>query len=99
MRTLTVLLGILLGTAAHAGPPRTFGIPPGHLPAPGLCRIWTPGMPPGHQPPPIACAAAFRHAAPGTWVVERPPARVDVVRIYEIVRTSPRPRPSIYVVR
>lgn len=25
------------------------GIPPGHLPAPGSCRVWLPGVPPGQQ--------------------------------------------------
>ena len=32
------------------------GIPPGHLPPPGLCRVWLPDTPPGHQPPPTDCA-------------------------------------------
>ncbi len=32
------------------------GIPPGHLPPPGLCRAWLPDTPPGHQPPPGPCA-------------------------------------------
>lgn len=31
------------------------GIPPGHLPPPGLCRAWLPDTPPGHQPPPGDC--------------------------------------------
>src|SRR2546425_3891701 len=30
----------------------TLGVPPGHLPKPGQCRIWIPGVPPGHQPRP-----------------------------------------------
>src|SRR2546422_6675984 len=30
----------------------TLGVPPGHLPKPGQCRIWVPGVPPGHQPRP-----------------------------------------------
>jgi hypothetical protein len=29
----------------------TLGIPPGHLPPVGQCRIWIPGTPPGHQGP------------------------------------------------
>ena len=32
-----------------------FHVPPGHLPPPGMCRIWYPGTPPGHQPPPGDC--------------------------------------------
>jgi hypothetical protein len=39
------------GTSASA-----LGIPPGHLPPPGACRIWYPGRPPGQQPPPTSCA-------------------------------------------
>lgn len=89
----TIALGMLLSTMdlAWAGPKHTHGIPPGHLPPPGQCRVWYPGAPPGHQPPPAPCAVAFRQAPPGSWVVERPPARVEIIRIYEIARpTGPR---------
>jgi len=33
------------------------GIPPGHRPPPGSCRVWFPGLPPGQQPPPGSCYA------------------------------------------
>ncbi len=39
------------------------GVPPGHLPSPGLCRVWYEGVPPGHQPPPTNCRRAELHAA------------------------------------
>lgn len=39
------------------------GIPPGHLPPPGECRVWYNGVPPGQQPPPTDCATARREAA------------------------------------
>lgn len=39
------------------------GIPPGHLPPPGECRVWYDGEPPGQQPPPTDCATARREAA------------------------------------
>lgn len=39
------------------------GIPPGHLPPPGECRVWYSGKPPGHQPPPTDCSTARREAA------------------------------------
>ena len=39
-----------------------YGIPPGHLPPPGSCRVWYEGRPPGHQPPPTDCASAHRAA-------------------------------------
>jgi hypothetical protein len=38
------------------------GIPRGHLPPPGQCRVWYDGQPAGHQPPPTSCAAAERAA-------------------------------------
>lgn len=39
------------------------GIPPGHLPTPGECRVWYDGRPPGQQPSPTGCVAARREAA------------------------------------
>jgi hypothetical protein len=39
------------------------GIPPGHLPPPGSCRVWYDGRPPGQQPPPVSCREAERTAA------------------------------------
>jgi hypothetical protein len=42
---------------------RTQGIPPGHLPPPGECRVWYDGRPPGQQPPPTSCRDAERIAA------------------------------------
>jgi hypothetical protein len=34
------------------------GVPPGHRPVPGMCRIWIDGVPPGKQPAPTDCATA-----------------------------------------
>ena len=42
------------------GPER---VPPGHLPAPGECRVWVDGVPPGRQAAPTDCATARRDAA------------------------------------
>src|SRR5262245_58855139 len=42
---------------------RAQGIPPGHLPPPGECRIWYDGRPPGQQPPPTSCPEAERIAS------------------------------------
>src|ERR1041385_404335 len=58
---------------AGSGPPATLAIPPGHLPPPGLCRVWLPGEPPGHQPPARACASIEVVAPAGSWIVYRPP--------------------------
>ena len=38
------------------------GIPPGHMPPPGECRVWYDGRPPGQQPPPTSCREAERLA-------------------------------------
>jgi hypothetical protein len=48
---------------AAQGRGRSNGIPPGHLPPPGECRVWYDGRPPGHQPPPTDCRQAERIAA------------------------------------
>jgi len=50
----------------------TLGIPPGHLPAAGQCRVWVPGKPPGHQAHPRGCANIEAFAPPGSWIVYGP---------------------------
>lgn len=59
---------------------KRLGIPPGHLPPPGMCRIWYPGRPPGHQPRPGNCATLSRRVPSGAWLVSRDgaPGRVRV---------------------
>lgn len=52
--------------------PARLGIPPGHLPAPGECRIWHPGRPPGHQPAPGRCADLQYRVPAGAWLLHRP---------------------------
>jgi hypothetical protein len=47
-------------SVAHRG---SQGIPPGHLPPPGSCRVWYEGRPPGRQPAPTSCRDAKRAAA------------------------------------
>jgi hypothetical protein len=59
----------------------TLGIPPGHLPPPGKCRLWYPDRPPGHQPPPESCGHVHAHVPAGAWLIHRPndePQYVDV---------------------
>lgn len=48
------------------------GIPMGHLPPPGECRIWFPGVPAGQQPPPGNCAALEHEVPAGAWLLYRP---------------------------
>lgn len=57
------------------------GIPDGHLPPPGECRVWYPGRPAGHQPPPGRCSRLSRSVPAGAWLMRRPdrqPEYVDV---------------------
>lgn len=37
------------------------GVPPGHRPPAGLCRIWIDGVPPGQQAAPTDCGTAVRN--------------------------------------
>ncbi|WP_207430937.1 hypothetical protein [Sabulibacter ruber] len=53
-------LGDILGRVVFPpkgvyAPRRLEGVPKGHYPPPGECRIWYPNRPPGHQPPPTDC--------------------------------------------
>lgn len=79
---LAVLLisgtGILSGCAAVYAedpypPPSARGpdhIPRGHMPPPGMCRIWYPGEPPGQQPSPGDCRDLRHQVPPGAILVE-----------------------------
>ena len=52
----------------------TLGVPPGHLPQPGECRIWIPGTPPGRQRGARSrpCEGITTHAPAGSWIIYRP---------------------------
>ena len=71
----------------------SLGIPPGHLPAPGMCRVWIPGTPPGHQAKPRSCSNIERTAPAGSWIVERPGRDKKVVH----VRVVDERRPGVVV--
>lgn len=65
------------------GGSRTFpfsslGIPKGHLPPPGECKIWIPGKEPGQQGPPQSCASALRNVPLGAWVITHEGSRYKV---------------------
>jgi hypothetical protein len=62
----------------------TLGVPPGHLPPPGQCRVWVPGKPPGHQAKARACAGIERSAPAGTWILYRPGKDKKVVHVKEV---------------
>jgi len=44
-------------------------IPPGHMPGPGMCRIWFPGTPPGKQPAPVPCDHVRHDIPAGAWLI------------------------------
>lgn len=54
------------------------GVPKGHLPPPGECKVWFPGRPPGQQPPPTSCGSALRNAPLGAWVITHEGERYKV---------------------
>jgi hypothetical protein len=53
----------------------SYRIPRGHLPPPGLCRVWFNDRPAGHQPPPTNCRQAqrlaYRYGGRVIWGGER----------------------------
>jgi hypothetical protein len=64
----------------------TLGVPPGHLPDPGECRVWIPGTPPGRQPKPKSrpCPGIATVAPAGSWIIYRPTNDKKVVHIREV---------------
>lgn len=59
----------------HASTAAKFGIPPGHLPPAGQCKVWMPGEPPGKQKKKHQagdCAEVSRDVPAGGWLVYRP---------------------------
>jgi hypothetical protein len=59
------LIGVLMTLAAtsplmgQGKGTNAAGVPPGHLPPAGMCRIWIDGVPPGKQPAPTDCNTAI----------------------------------------
>ncbi len=71
-----ILAGGVDGHAAAKNPNAStaarLGIPPGHLPPPGLCKVWMPGEPPGQQKKRYKagnCELVRRQVPPGGWLV------------------------------
>jgi hypothetical protein len=47
------------------------GIPRGHVPPPGRCRIWLPGVPAGRQGHVASCHRLEWRVPPGGWLLNR----------------------------
>jgi hypothetical protein len=71
----------------------TLDVPPGHLPAPGMCRVWVPGKPPGHQAEARSCRNIERTAPAGSLIVERSGTDRNTVH----VRVVDERRPGVVV--
>jgi hypothetical protein len=91
-RTATIPSGSAENSSQGRSTAATLGIPPGHLPPPGQCRIWVPGRPPGHQGRSGPCRVLESQVGPGQWLVYRPTRdkKVVEVRVYDATRPSVR---------
>ena len=72
IRTSFALVALVLAASPLAAQGRGHDgdrVPRGHLPPPGMCRIWIDGVPPGRQPEPTDCATARRHAPRNARVI------------------------------
>ena len=94
-RTTTIPAGSQTGSSQGRSTAATLGIPPGHLPSPGQCRIWTPGRPPGHQGESGPCGVLESRVRPGEWLVYRPTEDKKLVE----VRVYDSNRPTIRLIR
>ncbi|HSL71441.1 MAG TPA: hypothetical protein VK864_14435 [Longimicrobiales bacterium] len=48
---------------------RRQGVPKGHYPPPGECRVWYAGRPPGQQPPPAKCGRLVGRVPYGAFIL------------------------------
>jgi hypothetical protein len=65
------------------------GIPPGHLPDAGYCRVWIEGRPPGQQARSRSCQGILAYAREGSWVLYRPERYQREVRVRHVHDTKP----------
>jgi hypothetical protein len=65
-------------------PAATLGIPPGHLPPPGLCRVWLPGVPAGQQRDGLEgdCNQLSTQVPAGAWLVYRPTKNRKQIKVW-----------------
>ena len=67
----------------------TLGVPPGHLPPPGQCRVWVRGTPPGHQPRSRSCDGIDATAPAGSMILYRPSRDRKHVEAWYVDRKRP----------
>jgi hypothetical protein len=54
---------------ARTAPRGLRGVPPGHYPRAGQCRVWYEGRPPGQQPRPTACSNLIGRVPDGAFIL------------------------------
>ena len=88
-------------TSGRRSTAATLGIPPGHLPSAGQCKVWIPGKPPGHQASSRDCKGIERHAPADSWILYRPgkDKKVVHVRVVDARRAGIVIRTRIYDVK
>ena len=89
------------GTSGRRSTAATLGIPPGHLPAAGQCKVWIPGKPPGHQASSRDCRGIERQAPADSWILYRPgkDKKVVHVRVVDARRAGIVIRTRVYDVK
>ena len=68
---------------------QALGVPPGHMPRPGECRIWLPGIAPGHQPRDRSCEDFLERAPAGSMILYRPSNDPSVVHVHYVDENRP----------
>jgi hypothetical protein len=66
-----VIIGrVIFPRTGTVSPRKLKGVPKGHYPPPGKCKIWYPNRPPGHQPPATSCNNLYRvRLEPGAFIL------------------------------
>ncbi len=94
LAAVTLLAGCATATTVQAPAPRArptpsasvhvLGVPPGHLPRQGLCRVWVPGLPPGRQARARSCRGIIASAPAGSMILYRPSRDRSFVRVHYV---------------
>lgn len=71
------------------GPVASLGVPPGHFPPPGQCRIWVQGVPPGKQADCVPCNSIDGKIPVGALVLYRPSKESGALQVMEYDEQSP----------
>lgn len=85
------------GSHGSAVPPEYLGIPRGHLPPPGECRVWHPGVEAGQQFAPGKCEDVSHDLGPGDWLLYRPSQHEEIVEVTVYHPRTPGARIAVWV--